>query len=385
VRARGFLVGLLAPWAPASKDAGVRIPSSRIGGDGRLNAQQASDFYKVVSERHRRASTIVTSNRTIDEWIQLPLPTAPDMILPLAAGRRIGVLIFLPFGRTRLWNRVAGRQVPGWAAEFDATTWAQFFLKFVAAHPAVTAITPSTSQARHMADNMGAAMGWLPDEATRRRMSRRLGPGSRVQASMPPGPTHIPQVLHDEGIQRRTSHGSRPRPCRPATGWLSGGRAAQRGSGSHIWIRWKSRPTWPHIPSPSTVNSRSSDGPWPPIPTSSGPRRKADTTPSSHPAGTTRAWEAWATTTGISAYRGFFRNDAAGLYLLHVWLWRSNPSGLFADWNPNVSCRHAAESQDLGAMALSHHGGSCRSGVRAPGRRCLAPPPPPSQPYGHEG
>jgi aryl-alcohol dehydrogenase-like predicted oxidoreductase len=96
---------------------------------------------------------------------------AEDMILPLAMERRIGVLVYLPFGRTRLWNRVAGQQVPEWAAdELDATSWAQFFLKFVAAHPAVTAITPATSQARHMADNMGAARGRLPDEATRRRM-----------------------------------------------------------------------------------------------------------------------------------------------------------------------------------------------------------------------
>jgi aryl-alcohol dehydrogenase-like predicted oxidoreductase len=96
---------------------------------------------------------------------------AEEMILPLAMERRIGVLVYLPFGRRRLWNRVAGQQVPAWAAdELDATSWAQFFLKFVAAHPAVTAITPATSQARHMADNMGAARGRLPDEATRRRM-----------------------------------------------------------------------------------------------------------------------------------------------------------------------------------------------------------------------
>jgi aryl-alcohol dehydrogenase-like predicted oxidoreductase len=96
---------------------------------------------------------------------------AEEMILPLAMERRIGVLVYLPFGRARLWNRVAGQQVPAWAAEeLDATSWAQFFLKFVAAHPAVTAITPATSQARHMAENMGAARGRLPDEATRRRM-----------------------------------------------------------------------------------------------------------------------------------------------------------------------------------------------------------------------
>jgi len=93
-----------------------------------------------------------------------------ETILPLAQERKIGVLVYLPFGRSRLWSRVEGREVPEWAAEFDATTWAQFFIKFVAAHPAVTVVTPATSQARHMIDNLGAARGRLPDEATRRRM-----------------------------------------------------------------------------------------------------------------------------------------------------------------------------------------------------------------------
>lgn len=91
-------------------------------------------------------------------------------ILPLARQRKIGVLIYAPFGRTRLWSRVAGREVPAWAAEFDARTWAQFFLKFVASHPDVTAITPATSRASNMADNLGAATGRLPDAAQRRRM-----------------------------------------------------------------------------------------------------------------------------------------------------------------------------------------------------------------------
>jgi aryl-alcohol dehydrogenase-like predicted oxidoreductase len=95
---------------------------------------------------------------------------AEEVILPLAQDRGIGVLVYAPFGRTRLWNRVAGREVPAWASEFDATSWAQFFLKFVAAHPAVTAATPATSRARNMADNMGGAMGRLPDAAQLRRM-----------------------------------------------------------------------------------------------------------------------------------------------------------------------------------------------------------------------
>jgi aryl-alcohol dehydrogenase-like predicted oxidoreductase len=96
--------------------------------------------------------------------------SAEEMILPLAQERGIGVLVYVPFGRTRLWNRVAGRDVPEWAVEFDAETWAQFFIKFAAAHPAVTVVTPATSQARHMLDNLQAARGRLPDEATRRRM-----------------------------------------------------------------------------------------------------------------------------------------------------------------------------------------------------------------------
>jgi len=68
---------------------------------------------------------------------------AEETILPLAADRGIAVLVYAPFGRTRLWARVGDRPVPEWAAEFDAHSWAQFFLKFVASHPAVTAITPS--------------------------------------------------------------------------------------------------------------------------------------------------------------------------------------------------------------------------------------------------
>jgi aryl-alcohol dehydrogenase-like predicted oxidoreductase len=100
--------------------------------------------------------------------------SAEERILPTAADRGIGTLIYVPFGRTRLWNRVAGRDVPEWAHEFDAHTWAQFFLKFLAADPRVTVITPATSRAVNMADNLGAAVGRLPDEATRRRMIQHV-------------------------------------------------------------------------------------------------------------------------------------------------------------------------------------------------------------------
>ena len=95
---------------------------------------------------------------------------AEQTILPLARDKGIAVLVYAPFGRTRLWRRVAGRELPAWASEFDAKSWGQFFLKYVASNPAVTAITPATSRAEHMADNMGAATGRLPDAAMRKRM-----------------------------------------------------------------------------------------------------------------------------------------------------------------------------------------------------------------------
>jgi aryl-alcohol dehydrogenase-like predicted oxidoreductase len=95
---------------------------------------------------------------------------AEERIFPLAQERGIGVLVYLPFGRTRLWERVDGHEVPAWAGEFGAATWAQFFLKFAASHPAVTAVTPATSKPHHMVDNMTAARGRMPDAAERKRM-----------------------------------------------------------------------------------------------------------------------------------------------------------------------------------------------------------------------
>ena len=99
---------------------------------------------------------------------------AAETILPLAQDRGIAVLVYAPFGRTRLWSRVSGRDVPEWAAEFGATSWAQFFLKYVAAHPAVTVITPATSRPANMLDNLGGGRGELPDAATLQRMAETV-------------------------------------------------------------------------------------------------------------------------------------------------------------------------------------------------------------------
>lgn len=97
--------------------------------------------------------------------------SAADDILPLAMEREIGVLVYVPFGRTRLFQRAGDRPVPEWAAEFGADSWARFFLKFAAAHPAVTVVTPATSNPRHLVDNLGAGRGRMPDEDEQARMA----------------------------------------------------------------------------------------------------------------------------------------------------------------------------------------------------------------------
>ena len=105
-----------------------------------------------------------------------------EMVLPLAADRGIGVLVYLPFGRSRLWARVEGKELPDWASEIDATTWAQFFIKFALSHPAVTTVTPATSKAHHMVDNIGGGIGRLPDDAMRKQMAELVD-------ALPPAPT----------------------------------------------------------------------------------------------------------------------------------------------------------------------------------------------------
>lgn len=98
---------------------------------------------------------------------------AADRILPLAQEKGLGVLINVPFGgRGRsFFPRVAGKAVPEWAAqEFDATTWAQFFLKYIISHPAVTAAIPGTTTMAHLADNQQGGRGRLPNAAQRKKM-----------------------------------------------------------------------------------------------------------------------------------------------------------------------------------------------------------------------
>ena len=101
---------------------------------------------------------------------------AADAILPLAQERKMAVMVNVPFGGVgntgSTFGRVKGRGLPDWAAEIDAESWAQVFLKYVVSHPAVTVAIPGTTQVQHLVDNQGAGRGRLPDAAMRREIER---------------------------------------------------------------------------------------------------------------------------------------------------------------------------------------------------------------------
>jgi aryl-alcohol dehydrogenase-like predicted oxidoreductase len=97
---------------------------------------------------------------------------AGDRLIPLAADRGMAVMINLPFGRGRLFNAVQGKKLPEWASEFDCASWAQFFLKYIVSHPAITCAVPGMARPEYVVDNLGAARGRLPDAAMRKRMEQ---------------------------------------------------------------------------------------------------------------------------------------------------------------------------------------------------------------------
>ena len=96
---------------------------------------------------------------------------AAERLLPTAADRGIAVMINVPFGggRNSILDVLEGKELPDFAAEFDATTWPQFCLKYIVSHPAVTVAIPGTRRPHYVPDNFGAAFGRLPDAALRRR------------------------------------------------------------------------------------------------------------------------------------------------------------------------------------------------------------------------
>lgn len=94
-----------------------------------------------------------------------------ERILPLATDRGMGVIVNRPFQQGVLLRRLSGHPLPSWAADIGASSWAQFVLKFIISHPAVTVAIPATSQVAHVRENMAAMTGRMPDTAMRRRMA----------------------------------------------------------------------------------------------------------------------------------------------------------------------------------------------------------------------
>jgi diketogulonate reductase-like aldo/keto reductase len=99
---------------------------------------------------------------------------AERRLLPLAAERGLAVIVNRPFRRGGLFDTVAGKPLPAWAAEFDARNWAQLFLKFIVSHPAVTCAIPATSRVDHMLENMEAGFGRLPSPDLRERSAKYI-------------------------------------------------------------------------------------------------------------------------------------------------------------------------------------------------------------------
>jgi diketogulonate reductase-like aldo/keto reductase len=129
-----------------------------------ITHSQARGFYEVERIMRSQKPDFVQINYSVME------PGAAQRILPLAQELRMAVIINRPFGGGGLFSRVRSKPLPDWAAEIDCRSWAQFFLKWIVAHPAVTCVIPATNNPRHMEDNMAAGLGRLPDTKMRQRM-----------------------------------------------------------------------------------------------------------------------------------------------------------------------------------------------------------------------
>ncbi len=112
------------------------------------------------------------------DFVQLPYSAATReaeaRLLPAAAETGTAVLVMRPFEEGELFAAVKGKALPRWAPELGAASWSQIFLKFILSHPAVTAVIPATANPEHVAENVKAGFGPMPNDALRRRMARDL-------------------------------------------------------------------------------------------------------------------------------------------------------------------------------------------------------------------
>ena len=158
---------------------------------------------QVISDNQYAALETVMRNEPID-FIGIDYSIgnrgAEQTILPLAQERKIGVAAYFPFDAGGLFQRVGTTPLPAWAADFDARTWAQFFVKYVISHTAVTVVRTGTSNATHMLDNIGGGSGRLPNQATRKRMADLIDSWPQAGATgsaAQPGPAAVTPAILD--------------------------------------------------------------------------------------------------------------------------------------------------------------------------------------------
>lgn len=125
-----------------------------------------------TSSAHDKLESIIKSEKI--DFVQFNYSirerNAEKSLLPAAQERGVAVIINVPFDQNSLFKIVKGKKLPEWARDYDIKSWGQFFLKYIVSHPAVTCVIPGTSDAEHLADNMGAGFGKLPDEKGRKEM-----------------------------------------------------------------------------------------------------------------------------------------------------------------------------------------------------------------------
>ena len=155
----------------------VRDPNQDMGGLNALKARALCRYTGITTTyegEYGAAEAIL--RRAKPDFVEIDYAIdnreAEARVLPAARDVGAGVLVALPFGRGRLFRTALGKTLPDWAGEFDCTSWAQFFLKFILGHPAITAVIPGTDKAAHMTDNLGAGHGRMPDAAMRERMAK---------------------------------------------------------------------------------------------------------------------------------------------------------------------------------------------------------------------
>ena len=141
--------------------------------DGRIRyvgvtSSRDSAHADLVKQIERGTLDFVQVNYSLTER------AAENTVLPAAAAHRVAVLVNRPYSKSGLFDRVQGRPLPAIAAEIGATSWAQFALKWIISHPAVTCAIPGTNNPKHMLDNIEAGIGTMPDAAMRAKMAKEF-------------------------------------------------------------------------------------------------------------------------------------------------------------------------------------------------------------------